>query len=313
VRRYSSILNFLDSFKTIAGIIKAVFQLFSLYPDVVFSKGGYASVPTVYAARILGIPVVIHESDAKPGRANLWAAKFARAIAIAHPLAAEKFPKKVRDKIALVGNPIRRQIEVPAKEGGYEFLKLDPSAPVIFITGGSLGSEAINDVIIDALPLLVEKYNIVHQTGRTHIETVQAVAKMKLADTRYENRYRAFGLLNELAMRMLYGVASLIISRAGSGTIFEIAAAAKPAILIPIPEQVSHDQTSNAFSYAREGAAVVMEQNNLTPNLLVAEIGRIMSDPDLQKRMSEAARAYARPDAAQVIADHIIEIALEHA
>jgi len=313
VRRYRSVLNFLDIFKTAWGILGSIRQLFSLYPDVVFSKGGYASFPTMVAARLLNIPLVIHESDGSPGRANLVAAKWARAIGIAHANAASAFPQSAKSKIALVGHPIRKEIANPAAEGGYEFLELDKSLPTITIFGGSLGAEAINNVILDSLDLLIDRYNIVHQAGQDNVEEVANIAKARLSGTKYENHYRAFGLLNTLAIRMAIGISALIISRAGSGTIFEIASWGKPSILIPIPEDVSHDQTKNAFSYARSGAAVVLKQRNVTPHILAAEVDRIVNNRQVQKEMSEAARSFASPDAGYKMAKIVIDTALEHA
>lgn len=312
MRRYSSVLNVFSVFTNAIGIIRSTFQLFSLYPDVVFSTGGFASFPTLYAARILKIPVVIYDADANPGRVSLWSAKFAKWIGLAHPNAAEKFPAKVRDRIARIGHPIRREIEAPAKEGGYEFLKLDASIPTIFIVGGSQGARAINEVVLDALPALVSKYNVVHQAGSANLEEVSKLAMVILKDSSFGTRYKAFGLLNTLALRMTAGVASLVISRAGSGSIFEIASWGLPSLLVPIPEDISHDQTENAFSYARAGACAVVEQHNLTPHLLVAEVDRILGDAALRDRMSSAARAFAKPHAAQKIAAILLETAIEH-
>ncbi|MBM3261644.1 UDP-N-acetylglucosamine--N-acetylmuramyl-(pentapeptide) pyrophosphoryl-undecaprenol N-acetylglucosamine transferase [Candidatus Kaiserbacteria bacterium] len=312
VRRYASPLNILDGFKTGFGIIKSIIQLFSLYPDVIFSTGGFGAFPTLYAARILAIPVVIYDADAKPGRVSIWASSFAKWIAVAHPDAAGHFPAKVRSKIARVGHPIRSEIEMPAKEGGYEFLKLDPSVPTILIMGGSQGARAINEVVLDALPELVPKYNIIHQTGRDNLEEVAGIASVVLKDSPHIERYRAFGLLNTIAQRMAAGLTSLVIARAGSGSIFEIAAWGIPAILVPIPIDVSHDQTDNAFSYARAGGCLVIEQHNLKPHLLLAEIERIMGDPRKREAMSEAAKAFARPNAAKKIAQILIETSLEH-
>lgn len=312
MRRHAHGIAILDFLKTGIGIIRAIFELFSLYPDVIFSTGGFAAFPTLVAARLLNIPVVIYDADAEPGMVSLWSSKFARWIAVAHPDAAAKFPEKVRSKIANVGHPIRKEAEFPAKEGGHEFLKIDPSAPTVFVLGGSQGAQAINDAIIDALPLLIEKYNIIHQTGTKNLEEMKGVAKLIVDRTRYDNRYRAFGLLNVLALKMVAGVADLVISRAGSGTIFEIASWGIPSILIPIPNDVSHDQTKNAFSYARSGAAFVIEQQNLTPHLLVAEVDRIMSDPTQREEMKKAAQSFARRDSAVKIAKAIVDIGLEH-
>ncbi len=310
VRNYASVKNYTGSFKTLFGTGRAIFQLFNIFPDVVFSKGSYVSVPTVTAARILGIPVFIHESDAIPGKANMYAAKFARRIAIAFPQAADHFPKK--DRVALIGQPVRRAIMNPVMEGSHEFLGLDMSVPVILILGGSQGAARINDVILEALPILLEKYQIVHQTGEKNFQAIKSIADVTLEEHPYKNRYKPFGYLNDLALRMSAGVASLIVSRAGAGAIFEIASWKKPSILIPIPEDVSRDQRTNAYAFARTGAAIVMEQENLTPHVFAAEIDRLIENEALRTQMSEAAQTFGKPDAARKIAEELIAIALKH-
>lgn len=312
MRKYASILNVFDSIKTMIGVVRSIFQLYRLYPDVVFSTGGYAAFPTLVAAKLLKIPVIIYDADAKPGRVSLWSSKFARWIAIAHLEAAPLYPEKIRDRVARVGHPIRKEIISPSKEGGYEFLKLDQSVPCIMIMGGSQGAQAINEVVIDALPDLVQRYNVVHQAGAANVDDVSKLAMVVLKDSPYKERYRCFGLLNTLAIRMTAGISSVVVARAGSGTIFEIASWGIPAMLVPIPEDISHDQTENAFSYARAGAAVVIEQRNLTPHLLSAEIDRLMNDQGKRAQMSEAAKQFAKPDAARKIATAIVETALEH-
>lgn len=312
MRRYRSILNVFDVFKTLWGIITATIKLFGIYPDVVFSTGGFAAYPALFAARVLAIPVVMYDADATPGRVSLWSAKFARWIAVAHHDAVAQFPERVRNRVARTGHPIRKEIEKPTNEGGHEFLKLESSVPTVFIMGGSQGSVAINNVVLSALPELVKKYNVVHQVGAANVEEMSKVSKLVLRDSFFDKRYRAFGLLNTLALRMTAGISSLIVSRAGSGSIFEIASWGIPAILIPIPEDISHDQKENAYSYARAGAAVVLEQRNVTPHLLLAEIDRIAGNPELEKKMSAAALAFARPESARKLATIIIETALEH-
>lgn len=312
LHRDRSIGNIAGLFSSFFGIIRATFQLFSLYPDIVFSSGGYAAFPTLYAAKLLKIPVAIYDADATPGRVSLWSSKFARWIALAHPEAASKFPEKVRDRIAQTGHPIRKEIETPAKEGGYEFLKLDPTAPTVFIMGGSQGAVAINEVVLDALPELVASYNVIHQAGTANLEEVAHVAQVILKDSPRRDRYVPYGLLNTLALRMSAGIASLVVARAGSGTIFEVASWGLPAIMIPIPSEISHDQTENAFSYARAGGCVVLEQHNLTPHLLIAEIKRIIDDAALREKMSQAAREFAKPAAARKIAKVLLDTALEH-
>ncbi|OGG45553.1 hypothetical protein A2673_00900 [Candidatus Kaiserbacteria bacterium RIFCSPHIGHO2_01_FULL_50_13] len=310
--RDSKIPNPFLMLKIVFGTVHSLIRLFRLYPDVIFSTGGYAAFPTLYAARILNIPVIIYDADATPGRVSLWSAKFARWIAVAHPEATEHFPKSLYERIANTGHPIRRAIEHPAPEGGHEFLKIDPSVPSVFVLGGSQGAQAINSVVLDALPTLLERYNVVHQAGSANVEEINELISVILKDSPHRNRYRIFGLLNTLALRMTAGITSLIVSRAGSGAIFEIASWRIPSIIVPIPTEISHDQTENAFSYARAGAAVVIEQRNLTPHLLTAEIARILDNAELQNKMREAAASFARPDAAKKIAKILIETALEH-
>jgi UDP-N-acetylglucosamine--N-acetylmuramyl-(pentapeptide) pyrophosphoryl-undecaprenol N-acetylglucosamine transferase len=308
MRRYFSFLNVIDVFKTGWGILRSVLRIFFIYPDVVFGKGGYASFPMILAARIFKIPVVIHESDSVPGTVNKWAGTFAEKVAVSYPEAAEYFPK---EKVALTGNPIRKSALIPQREGAREFLKLEANVPVILVLGGSQGAQAINEIILSALPQLVEKYQIVHQTGEGNIKEVSGRAKVALINSPHTERYKPFGYLGELAVRMSAGAANIIITRAGS-TIFEIAAWGIPSIVIPLEGSASDHQTKNAFSYARAGGGVVIEQNNLTPGLLISEIGRILDNPELVRSMSEKARGFARVDAAKTIAQVLLDIALSH-
>ncbi len=307
MRRYFSILNVFDIFLTIIGVLKAIVQLFKIFPNVVFAKGGYASFPTLFAAKILHIPVVIHESDSVPGRLNKWAGKFATRIAVSYPEAAKYFPK---EKVAYTGNPLRKDILKPATEGAFEFFNLEKDVPTIFILGGSHGAEIINDNITDVLPELLEKYQIIHQTGKRNIVTAKGKAELILEKNLKANRYHPIAFLDDLNMKMAAGAANLIISRAGS-TIFEIASWGKPSIVIPITDTNGDHQRGNAYLYARSGSAVVVEEGNLTPHLLLGEINRLFESPERMQRMSESALKFARVDAADKIAEVIMEIALE--
>jgi UDP-N-acetylglucosamine--N-acetylmuramyl-(pentapeptide) pyrophosphoryl-undecaprenol N-acetylglucosamine transferase len=309
VRRYFSPLNIIDFFKTGWGVIRSILRIFFLYPDVVFGTGGGASFPTLVAARLFRIPVVIYATDIEPSRVNRWAGKFAEKIAVSFEEAAHYFPK---DKVAYTGNPIRKAALIPLREGAYEFLKLKRELPTILVIGGSQGAIALNEVVLAGLPQLVEKYQIIHQTGNANIVEVEGRSKIALQNSAYPERYKVYGYLNDLAMRMAAGVAALVITRAGAGSIFETAAWGLPSIMVPIPEDVSHDQTKNAFAYARTGAAIVIEQNNLTPGLLVEEVSRILGKPELVHSMSEAARKFGRPDAAKTIANALLDISLSH-
>ncbi len=308
MRRYFSPLTLIDAVATGWGILRSVSRIFFIYPDVVFGKGGYASFPMLLAARLFRIPVVIHESDSVPGVVNKWAGTFATKIAVSYPEAAEHFPK---DKVALTGNPIRKSALIPAREGSKDFFKLDDTLPTIVIVGGSQGSQTINEAILASLPQLVEKYNIVHQTGPNNFKEVEGRARVALINSPHPERYKPYAYLNDLATRMAAGAAHLIISRAGS-TIFEIAAWGIPAILIPLEGAASDHQTKNAFAYARSGGGIVIQQNNLTPGLLLSEINRILTSPELVRSMGEKARAFARVDAAKSIGQVLLDIAISH-
>jgi UDP-N-acetylglucosamine--N-acetylmuramyl-(pentapeptide) pyrophosphoryl-undecaprenol N-acetylglucosamine transferase len=308
VRRYFSVLNFLDIFRTAFGVLRAIWTLYWIYPDVVFGKGGYVSFPAVCAAWFLRIPVVIHESDSVPGKVNAWAGKFARRIAVSYPDAAQFFKK---ENVAFTGNPVRQEIIIPDHVGGHEYLGLKKEIPTILVLGGSQGAQMINQTLLDALDKLVQKYQIVHQTGKNNFKTVKETADAILLTNEFKNRYLPKDNLDNLSMRMAAGAADLIVSRAGS-TIFEIAIWGVPAIVIPITESNGDHQRKNAYSYARTGAAVVVEESNLTPNMLRAEIERLMESPTDREKMKEAAKNFARLDSANLIASEILDIAIAH-
>ena len=310
LRRYFSLTNVTDLFKTLFALPRALHVLFSLFPDVVFSKGGYASVPVVFAARILRIPVFVHDSDAVPGRANLWAGKFAKRIAVSYPESVEFFQHK--DRVAYVGNPTRTEVRIPSTQGSHDYFGFSSEMPTIFIVGGSQGAEYINSTLHLALAGLLEKYQVIHQIGKNNFEAYKDLVGVELRGHVHVDRYRAFPFLNEVEMRNAAGCADLIISRAGSGSIFEIACWGKPSILVPIPEEVSRDQRRNAYAYARTGATEVIEQENFTPHVLVAEVERILSSPDLLAKMRAGAKSFARPEAAHILAEELVKMMLEH-
>lgn len=312
IRRQSSVanylMNFMDLWKIGLGSLSAIGKMFSIYPDVVFGKGGYTSFPALLAARLLRIPVVIHESDSRPGKVNAWAGRFARRIAISYPEAANYFPK---GKTAYTGNPVRKEIQDPLPTGSHELLGLDPNIPTILILGGSQGARFINEVIMNTLPALVENYQIIHQTGKKNLVIVEETKNVVLQGNKHKDRYKAYDYLDVLKLRAAAGACDIVISRAGS-TIFEIACWGKPSIIIPIPEVTSHEQRTNAYSYARSGAAEVIEEKNLTEGIIVSEIQRILGNQDLKDRMKASAKEFSRRDAARLIAQEIVAIALEH-
>jgi UDP-N-acetylglucosamine--N-acetylmuramyl-(pentapeptide) pyrophosphoryl-undecaprenol N-acetylglucosamine transferase len=301
-------MNFFDIFKTIWGVIGALLDVFDTFPDIVFSKGGYGSFPTVLAARFLGIPVFIHESDSTPGIVNKWAGKFATRVAVSYKEASIYFKE---NKVMYTGQPILEDKLTPITNQAREFFDFDNSIPTIFVMGGSQGAEAINNAIMDSLPELVKNFQIIHQTGAGNIEVMKEAAAAILLENPNRHRYKPMGYLNSLEMRMAAGAASLVISRAGS-TIFEIASWQKPSIIIPISNSNKNHQVKNAFAYAKSGACSVLQEENLKPHILIAEIKRILGDEEIQRKMIEGAKSFFKPEAAEQIARELLTIALSH-
>lgn len=304
MRRYFSLLNILDIFRLLAGTAQALWKMFFLVPDVIFSKGGYAALPATIAAAVFHIPLIIHDSDAIPGAVTKFSARFARRIGIAFPSAYGYFPK---EKTALVGVPIRKRILGGLKEEAKDALNIFSTLPILGIIGASQGAQKINDAVLGILKELSAKYEILHQTGEKNIANVTGEAKIIL-EFNHNERYRPFAFLKETEMRDFYLVSDLVISRAGATSIFEIAAWGKPSIIIPLRNSAQDHQEKNAYAYAAEGACVVIQEENLTPHLLMAEIDKLILDPERMKKMGEAAQRFARIDAAEMLAKEILKV-----
>lgn len=308
IRPYFSLRNIIDPFFTVWGCISAVIKLLGIYPDVIFSKGGYGSFPTIVAGVILRIPIIIHESDSVPGKVNKWAGKFASRIALSWPEAAKYFPEK---KTAITGNPIREDIMIAPKDTGKEYFSINPADKVVLVLGGSQGARRINDEVVEALPQIVQDAHVIHQTGPANFEDITKLSRVILPDPQQFAKYKPYPNLDPLTLKMAAGAADIIITRAGS-TLFEIASWETPAIVIPITSSNGDHQRMNAFAYARAGAGIVIEENNLTTNVLVAEIRRILSSQELTDSMKQAAAGFAKRDAAKLIAEALISIGLSH-
>jgi UDP-N-acetylglucosamine--N-acetylmuramyl-(pentapeptide) pyrophosphoryl-undecaprenol N-acetylglucosamine transferase len=307
IRRYFSIQNILDLFKMPIGFLQAFWYLYIWMPDVIFSKGGYGSVPVVLVGWLFRIPVLIHESDTVPGLANRLAGRLAKRIAISFAAAEKYFPFQ---KTALVGNPIRSEmVQIclstnPAdKEKARNLLNLTSQKPVILILGGSQGAQKINEITLGILPQLLEKYQVIHQCGPKNLEQIKTILGQSLP-----NGYHLYTFLEENQIAAAYLISDLVISRAGAGSISEIAACAKPSILIPLSGSASGHQRENAFVYAQAGAATVLEQANLTPHLFLNEIAKILDDLELSQKMAANAKNFSQPEATQKIAQALIKM-----
>lgn len=310
LRRYFSLNNFIDAPKFVFSFFQALFKIFRFMPDLVFSKGG-TGVPmaVILASRFYRIPIIIHESDTIPGLTNLWATRFAEKILISFEKAAQYFPA---DKTILVGNPIRPEIirEIPDKETAKKTLGFNSAEPVILVIGGSQGALSINNFILDNLGELLDFAQVIHQSGpANYLETKKdSDFLLKSLGDFYKNRYQLVGYLQDAkAVREAFAAADLVLSRAGSGSIFEIAAFGKPSILIPLEESASDHQKVNAYEYAKTGAAVVMEEANFKSSIFISQAKKILTDPESQNKMSQAAKNFAKPEAAQKIAEEILK------
>lgn len=309
IRRY---LGFKEIFKNVIDILlkipigfcQAFFHIFFFAPDIIFSKGGYGSFSTILAGWILRVPIFLHESDAVPGLINVFLTKFALEIFVSFPIRkTEYFPLK---RIVSVGNPIRREILEGSKEKAKKLLKLTLEKPVILILGGSQGAQRINDKILEILPEFLKTFEVLHQCGAKNFAEVKSEASVVIGKN-LKKYYHLFPFLQEEELKQAYGAALLIVSRAGSGTIFEISAIGKPSILIPLPEAAQNHQIKNAYAYAENGACLVIEEANFTPHFFLEKLKYLFSHPKELKKMTKAAKEFAKPEAAKVIAQYLVD------
>jgi UDP-N-acetylglucosamine--N-acetylmuramyl-(pentapeptide) pyrophosphoryl-undecaprenol N-acetylglucosamine transferase len=315
IRRYFSIENIFDIPKFFIGLWQALWQLYKVMPDVVFSKGGTGAFPVVLAAWFYRIPVAIHESDAQPGLTNLVSARFARKIFVSFGRAAQFFDPR---KTLVSGAPIRQELleNRMEKSAAKEALGFDPSQPLTLVLGGSQGSVRINEFVVANLAEILKTSQVLHQTGVANLDDVQKLSGAALAGQAAEHviRYKPvsyFANQDPNGMDNLttaLAAADLIIMRPG-GTIFEIAAFGIPAIMIPLAESANNHQRVNAYEFANAGGGIVIEENNLLPGIFLAQFKSILEHGDLHNKMSAASAQFFVPHAAQTIADGIIAMA----
>lgn len=301
LRRYFSWNYVVDLLKIPLGIIQSLGHLLIFMPDVVFSKGGYAAVPVVTAAWIYRIPVIIHESDITPGLANQFAAKLASKVCLSFPDAADFFNPV---KVVITGNPIREEITKGNREEAKKIFGLKGERKVILVMGGSQGARVINESIIRIMPKLLKKYEIIHLTGKNDYENViREIGKIGIK-AGHEGYHPYPFLSNEIPHAL--AAADLVISRAGANALTEIAANAKPSIIIPIKASANNHQELNAQAFLEIGAAVVLDQDNIGENILFNKIEEIMNNSELRFKLSERVKKFYIPDAAEKIAREII-------
>lgn len=306
IRRYFGIraflLNILDIFKTLIGIFQSFIYIFFLNPDLIFSKGGYGSLPPVIAGILFRVPILLHESDIVPGLSNKIIGKFALEIFTSFQNT-EVFPPS---KMIVVGNPIRKELLEGSKERAKEIFEIQTEKKVILVIGGSQGAERINDVILDILPEFLKNFELIHQTGEKNFERVKKEAEFLLPED-LKKFYHPVAFLKESQLKEAYAISDLVISRAGAGAIFEIAALGKPSILIPLPESAQNHQIKNAYAFARAGACIVLEEENFTPHFFFQKIKNLFENEEVLERMSKSAKNFSKPEAGKIIANYIAE------
>lgn len=268
LRRYFNPKNFSDPFRVIKGYGQSIKLLKKIKPDVVFSKGGFVSVPVVLAAKFCRIPAIIHESDITPGLANKLAIPGAVKVCCNFPETLNYLPK---EKAVLTGSPIRQELLKGSTDAGRTYCKFpEASKPVILIIGGSSGSRAINNTVRELLPQLLPDYNVIHLCGKGNLDTslTQTAGYLQLE---YANQ--------ELAD--LFALSDLVISRAGANAICELLALHKPNILIPLSANASRgDQILNANSFQAQGFSYVLEEENLSPETLRSAITHVIAEKE---------------------------------
>ncbi len=292
LRRYFSMKNFTDPFRVLKGFSEAKKIIKEYKPDIVFSKGGFVSVPVVFAANKYHIPTIIHESDMTPGLANKLSIPKAAKVCHNFPETATYLPD---DKAVLSGCPIREELLTGDAIAGLNFCGFTPDKPVIMVIGGSLGALAVNNMVRKALPELLKKYQVVHLCGKGKL------------DESFKNTkgYIQFEYI-EKELKDLFAMSDMVISRAGANAICELQALKKPNILIPLPSSSSRgDQLLNAKSFEKQGFSVVLEEEKLTPEILTTEIDKLYESRQTYIENMENA---AQTSAIKTIVDLIISL-----
>ena len=264
LRRYFSLKNFSDPFRILKGYSQACRFLKKEKPDVIFSKGGFVSVPVVLAAKHLHIPAIIHESDMTPGLANKLCIPSARKVCCNFPETMKYLPA---DKAVLTGSPIRRELLNGSPLAGYQFTGFSSEKPVLLIIGGSLGSVKVNQAVRSILPELLKTWQVVHLCGKGNLDL-----SLDSLDSYVQYEY----ISSEL--KDLFAMSDLMISRAGANSICEILALRKPNILIPLSAAASRgDQILNANSFKKQGFSEVIQEEELTDTALLSLINQVYS------------------------------------
>lgn len=290
-----------------AGLARSLALLRRLRPQALFATGGFVALPPAVAARILRIPLVVHEQTAVAGLANRLAGRLASRVALAFAEAGKDFPP---GRVVVTGNPLRPELAGGSRQAGLARLGFDPGLPLIYVTGGAQGSHRINRTVGAILPQLLELTQVIHQCGANpetrDLEWLEGLAQSLPANLR--PRYRLQPYVGP-ELKDLYAAAWLVVGRAGAGTVNECCQLGLPALFIPLPGASGDEQAANAALVEAVGGALILPEPMLSPELLLETIRSLLADPDRLKLMGERGRALAVPDAAERIIGLIFEVA----
>jgi len=310
LRRYLSLQTPVDLlFRLPAGGIQALRAVRRFKPQVIFSTGGYVCVPTVIAGWLLRVPALTHEQTALVGLANRIAGKFARRVAVSYPQSLSYFP---RGKAIVTGNPLRPSLLRGDATRAAQRFQLDVGQPTIYITGGAQGSHAINMAVREALPRLLECCQVIHQCGEGPDgsgEDLKALIEAgEVLSPEQKTRYHVQAYVGD-EIADVYALASLVVGRAGAGTVNEIANLGKPSVLIPLPGAAGGEQEANARALEAHAGAVVLLQSDLSPDRLVELVCGLISDPHKLAAMRAGALTLSTAGAADLIVDELMRLA----
>jgi len=308
MRRYFSLANILEIPKFLIGLIEALIKIYFIMPDVIFSKGGPGSLPVLLAGRFYLIPIIIHESDAVPSFTTSLTERFAKKIEISFEETRNYLRKK--QNTSLTGNPIREEMikNKIKKEDAKELLDFKENLPVLVILGGSLGAQRLNQFVFDNFENLLNHFQVFHQVGKNNLEEAKVIVESfkKEMSSYITSRYKMEGFLDSKEMALILSAADIVLSRAGAGAIFEIAFFGKPSFLVPLPQAAQNHQKVNAYAYAQDGAAIVLEEENLKFSTFILKVQEILNNPQKYEEMSNAALKFSKQDSALIIAKDIL-------
>lgn len=312
IRRHANPLRMLSASNTrdMARVPLGVFQAWSTVqrfrPDVVLATGGYVAVPVGVATRMHRRPLVVHEQTVRLGLTNRVLARVATRMAVSSESTFPLLPDSVRDTAVMTGNPVRPEVLAGHAEKAAAALGVDPRLPTVYVTGGSQGSQQINTLVLGILPWLLERATVVHQCGPANEDGIrQATANLPPA---LASRYRLAGYVGPELPDVL-ALADVVISRSGAGTIAELTALGKPAVLIPLANSAGGEQTYNARHLEQAGAAVAL-LGEVTPRQLAVTVHPLLSDATRRAEMAQRAHALGRPDAAARLVNVVLAAAL---